>query len=123
MLDFIDDLGHGTIELRMRQRVVGSPSYLVAWGSWELSQYLFDTERSQLVYAADTGISVFDMATHGERRIGATSQEDEPRAIAGDLGLIVWSTRNACGDEYMTEQDEEAPEHFCLAHLRQEESK
>jgi uncharacterized protein YecT (DUF1311 family) len=123
-LAWIDDLGHGTIELRMRQRAAGSPTYLVAWGSWELWQYLFDTDRSQLVHAADPGIAVFDLATHGERCIAATSRGDRPHAIAADFSLVVWSTHNACGDEYMTEQDEEAPERFCLAHLPQpEESK
>jgi hypothetical protein len=38
---------------------------------------------------------VFDMATHGERRIAGTSRGDRPRAASNDFGLIVWSTRNA----------------------------
>jgi uncharacterized protein YecT (DUF1311 family) len=123
-LAWIDDLGHGTLELKAPKRTPGSPAYLVAWGSWELWNYLFDAGRSQLVHAADTGIAVFDLATYGERRIAATSRGDEPRAVADDFSLIVWSTRNACGDELMTEQDQEAPERFCLAHLPQpEESK
>src|SRR3546814_4351702 len=42
------DLGHGTIELRIRKRRADSPVYLAAWGSWELSRYLFDTDHSQL---------------------------------------------------------------------------
>lgn len=111
------DLGHGTIELRTRKRVVDSPAYLVAWGSWGLWQYLFDTERSQLVYAADTGITVFDMATYGQQRIASTSGGDRPYAISADQSLFVWSTRNACGDEFLAEQDESEPEHFCLARL------
>ncbi|HEU4806082.1 MAG TPA: hypothetical protein VFS91_09825, partial [Nitrobacter sp.] len=111
------DLGHGTIELRTRKRVPGSPAYLVAWGGWGLWHYLFDTNRSHLVYAADTGITVFDMATRGERRIAGTSQGDRPYAVSADRSLLVWSTRNQCGDEFLTEQDESKPERFCLAHL------
>ena len=111
------DLGHGTIELKMRKRAAGAPVYLVAWGSWSLWHYLFDAERSQLVYAADTGMSVFDMATQGERRIAATSSGDRPYAIAADRSLFVWSTRNACGDEFLNEQDDSKPEHLCLARL------
>lgn len=120
-LAFVDDLGHGTIELRTRKRAAGSPAYLVAWGGWELASYLFDAARSRLVYPADTGIAVFDMATHGERRVAGTSRGDLPQALSDDSGLLVWSTRNACGDEFMTEQDEDAPERFCLAHLPQPE--
>ncbi|MBN9243907.1 MAG: DUF1311 domain-containing protein [Mesorhizobium sp.] len=120
-LAWIDDHGHGTIELKVRKRAAGSPSYLAAWGGWELADYLFDADRSRLVYPADTGIAVFDMDTHGERRIAATSRSDRPYAVSADLDLIVWSTRNACGDEFMTEQDEDAPEHFCLALLAQPE--
>ncbi|WP_049769347.1 lysozyme inhibitor LprI family protein [Nitrobacter hamburgensis] len=118
------DLGHGTIELRTRKRASGSPVYLVAWGSWGLWQYLFDTGRSQLVYSADTGITSFDMTTRGERRIAGTSRGDKPYAISTDRRLFVWSTRNQCGDEFLTEQDESKPERFCLAHLpKQERSK
>jgi uncharacterized protein YecT (DUF1311 family) len=118
------DLGHGTIELRMRKRVSGSPVHLVAWGSWGLSQYLFDTDRSQLVYSADTGLTSFDMAARGEQRIAGTSQGDRPYAVSADRRLLVWSTRNQCGDEFLTEQDESKPERFCLAHLpKQERSK
>jgi uncharacterized protein YecT (DUF1311 family) len=111
------DLGHGTIELRTRKRVSGSPVYLVAWGSWGLWQHLFDTGRSQLIYPADTGITVFDMMTRGEQRIAGTSRGDRPDAISTDQSLFIWSTRNQCGDEFLTEQDESEPERFCLAHL------
>jgi hypothetical protein len=62
------------------------------------------------------------MATHGERRIAGSSRGDRPYAVSGDFGLILWSTRNACGDEFMAEQDEGAPERFCLAHLRKPEA-
>lgn len=120
-LAFIDDLGHGTIELRTRKRAAGSPAYLVAWGGWELAAYLFDAARSRLVYPADTGMTVLDMATHGERRIAGTSRGDLPYALSADAGLFAWSTRNACGDEFMREQDEDAPERFCLGHLPQPE--
>jgi uncharacterized protein YecT (DUF1311 family) len=116
------DLGHGTIELRTRKRVSGSPVYLVAWGSWGLWQYLFDTGRSQLVYSSDTGITGFDMTTRGERRIAGTSRGDKPYAISADGSLFVWSTRNQCGDEFLTEQDESKPERFCLAHLPKPEA-
>jgi hypothetical protein len=111
------DLGHGTIELRMRKRVPGSPTVLVAWGGWGLWRYLFEPGRSLLVYPADTGIVVFDMATRGERRIANTSRGDTPYAVSADLGRLVWSTRNGCGDEFLTEQDESEPEHFCVARL------
>jgi uncharacterized protein YecT (DUF1311 family) len=120
-LAWADDLGHGTIELKTRKRAAGSPAYLAAWGSWGLWSYLFDTRRSLLVYSGDTGITVFDMATRGERRIAGTSQGDQPYAVSDDSGLIVWSTRNTCGAEFMTEQDEDAPERFCFAHLPQPE--
>jgi len=121
-LAWIDDRGHGTIELRARKRAIGSPATLVAWGGWELSDYLFDTNRSRLVYPADTGMTVFDMATHDERRIAGTSHGDRPYAISDDFDLFVWSTRNTCGDEFMTVRDESAPERFCLARLREPEA-
>lgn len=111
------DLGHGTVELRMRKRMPDAPTYLVGWGSWELWQYLFDPDRAQLVYAADTGITLFDMATHDDRRIAGTSQGDQPYAISADQSLFIWSTHNQCGDEFLTEQNESEPERFCLAHL------
>lgn len=112
------DLGHGTIELRTRKRVVGSPTTLVAWGGWELASYLFEIKRSQLIYAGDTGITVVDMATHGERRIASTSRDDRPQAISADRSLFVWSTRNRCGNEFLAEQDESEPERFCMARLK-----
>jgi hypothetical protein len=69
-------------------------------------------------------LTVFDMATRGERRIAGTSQGDWPYAFAARSGLFIWFTRNACGDELMSEQDEDAPGHFCLSHLpKQAESK
>ncbi|MHA3902107.1 lysozyme inhibitor LprI family protein [Castellaniella sp. WN] len=116
-LAWAEDLGHGTIELRMRKRSPESPVYRVAWGSWDLGAYLFDARRAQLIYSADTGIVAFDMATHGERRIAGTSRGDHLYALSADQRLLVWSTRNACGDELQTQQDEDAPEHICLAHL------
>ncbi|CAM5180052.1 hypothetical protein CDEF62S_04359 [Castellaniella defragrans] len=116
-LVWADDPGHGTISLKMRKRVTGSPAYLVAWGSWNLSHPLLDSRRSQLVYAGDTGIMVFDGARRTERRIAGTSQGDWPYAVSENLEVLVWSTRNRCGDEFMTEQDENAPERFCVARL------
>ncbi len=112
----------GTIELRLRKRVPGSPTTLVAWGGWELANYLFDAENSLLVYPADTGLVAFDMETNKVRRIANTSRGDRLHALSTDLGLLAWSTRNACGDEFMTEQDENAPERFCLARLREPET-
>lgn len=88
----------------------------------ELASYLFETNRSQLVYPADTGMAVFDMATHGERRIAGTSRGDRPYAVSDDFSLVVWSTRNACGNEFMTEQEEGAPERFCVARLSKPEA-
>lgn len=111
------DLGHGTLELRLRKRAPGSPPYLVAWGGWELVRYLLDPERSLLVYPGDTGITAFDMTTRGERRIAGTSGGDRPYALAADSGLFVWFTRHACGDELTEDQDEGAPGHFCLSRL------
>ncbi len=116
-LAWTDDLGHGTIELKVRKRAPGSPAYLVAWGGWELADPLLDPVHPLLVYPADTGLTLLDMATHGERRIAGTSRGDRPYAVSADSGLLIWSTRNACGDEFMTGQDEEAPERFCLARL------
>jgi len=116
-LAWINDLGHGTVELKMRKRAAGTPAYLVAWGGWALASYLFDADRSRLVYPADTGLAVLDMATRHERRIAGTSAGDRPYAISNASNLIVWSTRNACGDELLTEQDEAAPAHLCLAYL------
>jgi hypothetical protein len=116
------DLGHGTIELRLRKRVPGSPTTLVAWGGWELASYLFDAGNSLLVYPADTGLVAFDLETHKLRRIASTSRGDRPYALSADLNLLAWSTRNACGDEFLAEQDENAPERFCLAHLQEPET-
>lgn len=116
------DLGHGTIELRLRKRAPGAPTTLVAWGGWELSSYLFDAENSLLVYPADTGLVALDMETHKVRRIAGTSRGDQPSAISADHRLFAWSTRNRCGDEFLTEQDEDAPERFCLARLSKPEA-
>jgi uncharacterized protein len=116
------DLGHGTIELRLRKRVPGSPTTLVAWGGWDLASYLFDAGNSLLVYPADTGLVAFDMETHKIRRIASTSRGDRPYALSADLSLLAWSTRNSCGDEFLAEQDESAPERFCLAHLQEPET-
>ena len=115
------DLGHGTIELRLRKRAPDTPTTLVAWGGWELASYLFDADNSLLVYPADTGLVAFDMETRAVRRIAGTSRGDRPHALSTDLSLLVWSTRNACGDEFLTEQDESAQERFCLAHLQEPE--
>lgn len=116
-LAWIDDHGHGTIELKLRKRAAGSPAYLAAWGGWELAAYLFDVKHSRLVYPADTGMTALDMATHRERRIAGASAGDRLYAIAHGASLLVWSTHNACGDELLTAQDDGAPERFCLAHL------
>lgn len=116
-LVWANDPGNGMITLKMRKRIAGSPAYLVAWGPWALSHPLFDSRRSQLVYAGDTGIMVFDLARRTERRIAGTSQGDLPYAVSDDFDLFVWSTRNACGDEFMAEPDESAPERFCFARL------
>ena len=116
-LVWTEDLGHGTMELGMRKRASGSPAYLVAWGSWELGSYLFDKQHSQLIYAADTGMSLFDMNTRSERRITGTSSGDRPYAMSTDQRVFVWATHNQCGDERMNEQDENEPERLCLAHL------
>jgi hypothetical protein len=115
------DIGHGTIELRFRKRAPDTPTTLVAWGGWELGNYLFDADNSLLAYPADTGLVAFDMETRNVRRIAGTSQGDRPYALSADLSLLVWSTRNACGDEFLAEQDENAPERFCLARLREPE--
>jgi hypothetical protein len=120
-LAWIDDRGHGTIELRMRKRTIGPPAWLAAWGGWELASYLFDARRSLLVYPADTGLAVLDMATRHERRIAGTSAGDRPHVLSDDFSLLVWSTRNACGDELLAAQDESAPERFCLARLSKKE--
>jgi uncharacterized protein YecT (DUF1311 family) len=112
------DLGHGTIELRTRARTPsGTPVYRAAWGSWELGAFLLDARRSQIVYAADTGLALLDLATRGERRIAGTARGDRPYALSADQSLFVWSTRNACGDEFLAEQNDSAPQRFCLAHL------
>lgn len=111
------DLGHGTIELRMRKRASEAATYTVAWGSWLLWRYLFDAQRSQLIYSADTGITVFHMATRAERRIAGTSAGDQPQAVSADRRLFIWSTRNQCGDELLVEQDMDAPERYCIASL------
>jgi uncharacterized protein YecT (DUF1311 family) len=116
------DLGHGTIELRLRKRAPDTPTTFVAWGGWELASYLFDADNSLLAYPADTGLVAFDMETRKVRRIAGVSRGDRPHALSADLSLLVWSTRNACGDEFLAEQDESAPERFCLARLREPET-
>jgi uncharacterized protein YecT (DUF1311 family) len=111
------DLGHGTLELRTRKRTPDAPVYRAAWGAWELGSFLFDARRSRIVYAADTGITLLDLATRGAQRIAGTSRGDLPYAHAADQKLFVWSTRNACGDEFLAPQDDSAPQRYCLAHL------
>lgn len=51
------------------------------------------------------------------QRLAGTSRGDKPYTISADHSLFVWSTRNQCGDEFLTEQDESKPERFCLAQL------
>lgn len=116
-LVWTQDLGHGATELSLRKRVRGSPPHLVAWSSSKPWSYVFDSARSQLIYAADTGITVLDMTSYGERRIAGTSRGDLPLAVSVGRHLLVWSTHHECGDELFTEQDENKPEHFCVAHL------
>src|SRR3546814_10806802 len=62
------------------------------------------------------------METHKLRRIASISGGDRPYALFGDLGLLVWSTHNSCGDEFLAEQDESAPGRFFLAHLQKPEA-
>ncbi|TAN15097.1 MAG: DUF1311 domain-containing protein [Rhizobiaceae bacterium] len=83
------DLGHSTIELRLRKRAPGTPTTLVTWGGWELANYLFDAENALLVYSADTGLVAFDMETRAVRRIAGTSRGDRPHALSTDLSLLV----------------------------------
>jgi uncharacterized protein YecT (DUF1311 family) len=111
------DRGHGTVDLNIRARAPLGAPYLVAWGGWELAQYLFDAARSRLVYPANTGIASFDIATRSERRIAGTGLGDQPYAVSADLGIMIWSTRNRCGDEYLAESDAGASERFCLASM------
>ncbi|MBB5708440.1 lysozyme inhibitor LprI family protein [Sphingopyxis panaciterrulae] len=109
------DRGRGTIDLHIRARnPLGAP-YLVAWGGWELAQFLFDDARSRLIYPADTGIAQFDLATHAERRIAGTGRGDQPYAVSADHGTFLWATRNDCGDEFLADPEADAPERFCLA--------
>src|SRR3546814_2101177 len=82
---------------------------------WDLAQYLFDAARSRLVYSADTGIALFDMATRRERRIAGTARGDQPYAVSADLGTLAWSTHNRCGDAFLAEPEADAPARFCLA--------
>lgn len=114
-LVWLADRGQGVLDLHVRTRKPPGSPYLVAWGGWELLQFLFDDVRSRLVYPADTGIVRLDLATRSERRIAGTGRGDTPLAISADLGTLLWSTRNDCGDEFLFEPDADAPEHFCLA--------
>lgn len=109
------DHGHATIDLHVRPRAPGAVSYLVGWGGWELAHFVIDDPRSRLVYAADTGVSLLDMATRVERRIAGTARGDRPYAMAADRGTILWSTHNRCGDETLSGPDIAAPERFCIA--------
>lgn len=58
-----------------------------------------------------------DIQAGSDLRFAGTAHGDHPYAIFADHSLLVWSTRNACGDESLTAQEEDAPEQFCLAHL------
>lgn len=109
------DRGHGTIDLHIRPRSPRAAPYLVAWGGWDLAHFLFDASRSRILYSADTGIALFDMATRGERRIAGTGFGDRPYAMSADLGTAIWSTHHRCGDERLAAPDTGAPERFCLA--------
>lgn len=120
---WIDDLGHGVLVLKAWPRAAPPPSYRVAWGSWELASYLFDKQHSQLVYPSDTGMIIFDLSTHRERRIGKISVGDYPYAVAEDFSRLVWSTTRACGDEFMEAEEEAVNTRFCFASLRKPEDK
>jgi|GEM_PF-2047049 len=116
-LVWLRDRGHGTLDLHIRTRKPLGPPWLVAWGGWELAQFLFDDAQSRLIYPADTGIAVFDLATRTERRIAGTGYRDQPQAISADRRTLLWSTRNDCGSEYRADPEPNTPTHFCLAAL------
>lgn len=107
--------GHGTRDLQARKRKPPGAPWLVAWGGWELAQFLFDDARSRLTHAADTGIVQVDLATRTARRIAATARGDLPYAVSADHGTLIWATRNDCGAEHVADPD--ARQRFCLAAL------
>lgn len=112
-----DDLARGTIQLKMRERHSLAADYLVAWGSWELADYLFDEKRSLLLYAGDTGITVFNMLDRSSRHLNGTGRGDIPLAISADQRMLAWSSRNKCGDEFLSPPDDTAPARLCVAQL------
>src|SRR3546814_20555556 len=79
-------------------------------GGWKLENHLFGAENSLPVYQADTGLLAFDMETHKLRRIASISGGDRPYALFGDLGLLVWSTQNSCGDPFPARLEEHTSE-------------
>ena len=116
-LVWLTDRGHGSLNLHIRTRKPLGAPWLVAWGGWDLLQFLFDDTRARLLYSADTGIVRFDLATRTGRRIAGTGRGDTPLAVSADRGTLLWSTRNDCGSEYLAGAEPDAPTHFCIATL------
>ncbi len=114
------DWGRGTLTLAMRQRAPTSPMQLIAWGSWELSHFLLDGGQSQLIYAGETGLMLFDLTTRSERRIAGTSSSDWPMTFTqhGARGVLVWKTHGRCGETGTTATASDIPpDRLCIAQL------
>lgn len=86
----------GTITLKFRARRPNAPSQALAWGSWSLQNYVFDTEQSQVIFPADTGIARYDLNRRMLRRIGTTRPGDTPLASHPEQALLAWLSSSPC---------------------------
>lgn len=113
-LAWMDDHGHGTLELKARQRQPQAADVLLQWGSWELQNYRYDTAGARVVYPADNGIVAYELATRRWRRIDTTLPGDLPLAFNARHGLLAWLTHHGCNADDPTHIQRQ---NLCIAQL------
>jgi hypothetical protein len=71
--------GHGDIVLRARP-AKGGPTWLIAFGGWELESFLFSGNQSEVLYPTVEGVATVDLQTGKSRLV--------LRGTGGDLRLL-----------------------------------
>lgn len=116
---WVADRAHGTVELftSKRQQADAAP-YLIAWGSWELNQYIFDAAQSRLLYPSNTGVMLFDLESRSEQLIRGTSRGDQALSVSSDGRTVAWASwQPNCDQGSLTGIDPDRPAQLCIARL------
>lgn len=104
----------GTVSLKAEATDVDAPPRLLAWGSWEVLNMLYDPRSRQVVFADETGIVHGDLAGNVLRRIAASRPGDVPLAFDPAHGLLAWRTRGGC-DVDQSDPDRPRWTQLCIA--------